>query len=156
MIASTGIAQALLAQISLADQRLNHRLNLALGHRAQPAVCGQLLMVVFPDLGRVAAGDQVGQLAAAEAAVQPGGPGEQDADGFLRLVIDRRGLGSLAVIAAAAALGQRLGIAEIVHDRLLPAAGAVGIAAHQIELVLADALPLVAASPAAPTRPTGG
>ena len=100
-------------------------------------------MIVSPDLGRVAAGDQVRKLAAAEAAVKTRGPRKQDANGLLRLAIDRQGIGRLAVVAPPAAVGQGLGIAEIVHDRLLPAASSIGIPAHQVELVPPMPLPLV-------------
>ena len=61
-------------------------------------------MIVAPDLGRVAAGDQVRELAAAEAAVKTRGPRKQDANGLLRLAIDGQGIGRLAIIAAPAAL----------------------------------------------------
>src|SRR5262249_30916406 len=109
---------------------MNHRSNPALGQRAQPAESWQLLMIIFPDLNRIAAGDQIGQLAAAESSFKASCPGKQDSHGLLSRVVDWLRVRSLAVIAPAASVRQRLGIAEIVHDRLLPAARSIRIAAN--------------------------
>src|SRR5262249_44441437 len=65
------IAKPLLTQVSLTDERMNHRSNLALGHGAQAAKSWQLLMIVSPDLYRIGARNQVGQLAAAESSFKP-------------------------------------------------------------------------------------
>ena len=53
-----------------------------------------------------------------------------------------RSRGRLAIVATAAARREFLGIAEILHDRLLPAARTIRVTAHQVELILSMPLPL--------------
>ena len=150
------VAQTLLPQISMPHQRIDHRPNLTLGQGAEPAERGELVVAVLADLFGAAAGNEIDEMVAAESTLEPCCAGEQDPHGLLCLRIDRRGLRSLAVVAPAAAVRQGFGVTEVVHDRLLTAAGSVSIAAHQVELFLPELLPLFPLLRRHRFRPTDG